>query len=314
MARNDIIANHKRGLINSTIGNGFRGGLTGALVGGGLAALATLATGGLALPLVFGAAAAGGMLFGGLNALGGGLRWGAELVGGVLGMNRKQRGPMNEFNQQQQPQQQQGMGLAEIVTGVIGALVAGQSIKSALGFGNKDKGQSAQAPAQDAGREGMVTMSRADLDSLVSQRVNEAMGRSGQMGAAQPMPAQQSTPAPQQAPAVAPQEPTLEQMVADRPMTEATKAMAEKQAATAQEFAAQREAKAAAPATPAAPEKSASISPEEATQAARDAAAKIGGALTSAGVQSRGGSNTPPPAAAPAIAAGPKQESQGRGA
>lgn len=177
MAKNDMIANHKRGLINSTLGNGFRGGLTGAAIFGGIAALATIATGGLALPLVIGAAAAGGALFGGMNAIGGGLRWGAEFVGGVIGVNRKQR-PGNDMGYDgQQQSQQQGMGLVEGVVALVGAAMGMKSMKDKLGntFGGKDREQGApeapSAPAYGGPKNGLPR--EPHMSALLQSRLDD---------------------------------------------------------------------------------------------------------------------------------------------
>lgn len=150
MAKHDMIANHKRGLVNSTLGNGFRGGLTGAAVFGGIAAIATIATGGLALPLVLGAAAAGGALFGAANAVGGALRWGAEFVGGVIGINRKQRSNSMGPDGQDSPQQAQGMGMVEGIVALVGAAMGMQSMKNKIvnAFGGNEKAPE-HAPQQE---------------------------------------------------------------------------------------------------------------------------------------------------------------------
>lgn len=159
MAKFDMIANHKRGFLNSTLGNAFRGGLTGGLVFGGIAALATLATGGLALPVIAAAAGAGAALFGTLNAVGGAARWGMEFLGGVVGMNRVQRNRGNEYGEPGQ-EQQRGMGLAEGVVTLVGAAMGLQSMKQKLaGIAGTGKGES-QGQQQSAPQQGAPSYGR----------------------------------------------------------------------------------------------------------------------------------------------------------
>lgn len=156
MAKNDMIANHKKGFFNSTVGNGIRGGLLGGALFGGLAALAVVATGGLALPVLaaaavpIGMAAAGGAaIFGGANALGGGVRWGAETLGGIVGLNRKQRGGQQMGYEGQEQAPKQGMGMSEVIGTAVAALLTGKSIKDA--FGSKGRGEEREEHAPPAG-------------------------------------------------------------------------------------------------------------------------------------------------------------------
>lgn len=145
MAKFDMVAKHKKGFINSTAGNGLRGGLWGGLIFGGIAALATVMTGGLALPLIAGAAAGGAALFGTLNAVGGAARWTVESVGGILGINRPDRG--NQVDEYGQEKQGQGIGLAEAVTT---AIVSAMGLNKLFGRGHNQQSQQhdSNAPQQ----------------------------------------------------------------------------------------------------------------------------------------------------------------------
>lgn len=152
MAKFDMIANHKRGFFNSTVGNAFRGSLTGGLVFGGIAALATIATGGLALPLVAAAAGAGAALFGTVNAGVGAVRWGAETVGGVIGVNRPQRNrAQDEYGMENE---KQGMGMAELAVTAVGAIMGLGSMKNKLAnwAGHPGEGDKIGRGSRDTGR------------------------------------------------------------------------------------------------------------------------------------------------------------------
>lgn len=146
MAKFDMVAKHKKGFINSTVGNGLRGSLWGGLIFGGLAALATVATGGLALPIIAGAAGAGAALFGTVNTVAGAGRWGVETLGGIIGVNRPDRG--NGMDENGQEKQQGGPGLAEaLVTAVVSAM----GLNKLFGRGNQQQEQQYDnAPQQNA--------------------------------------------------------------------------------------------------------------------------------------------------------------------
>lgn len=136
MAKFDMVAKHKKGFINSTVGNGIRGSIWGGLIFGGLAALATVATGGLALPIIAGAAGAGAALFGTVNTVAGAGRWGMETLGGIIGVNRPDRG--NGMDENGQEKQQGGPGLAEaLVTAVVSAM----GLNKLFGRGNQQQDQ-----------------------------------------------------------------------------------------------------------------------------------------------------------------------------
>lgn len=320
MAKNDFIANHKRGLLNSTFGNFFRGGLTGALIFGGIAALAAVATGGLALPVLAAAAPmiaasafGGGMIFGGLNATGGALRWTGELVGGILGPNRKRPMTYNQYNEPQQAQAQgMGGGLVESLIGLTGAGMGLLTLKNAL-FGNKGK-QEAQAPQQQnpatveapAVPEGMTAVSNEQLARMDARMagLEETIAdlRKGMTPVAE-------------APSV--ESRTLEEILASREapvMPLATQGMAEQASRKplneygAPDPATRVEGPPPAGYTPPAAQasvdprqaiKDSNITPESATNAAREAAARI----TSAGGTT--GPAAGAPKAAPATPAAP---------
>lgn len=151
MARNDMVAKHKKGFINSTLGNTFRGGLFGGLLFGGIAALVTVATGGLALPLVAAAAVGGGLLCGAVNGAAGTARWGLETIGGIVGLNRPDRGGRGGYDEPGQERQPR-MGLAEGLVTLIGAAMGLQSMKNKLsnwaGNGQEQSSQDYAAPQQ----------------------------------------------------------------------------------------------------------------------------------------------------------------------
>lgn len=132
-----ITGDHKRGIFNSTIGNGFRGFLLGAAI----TAAITIATGGLALPL----ALAVGVGVGSINAAAGATRWtgetGRNAVNGVKnsfnGSRRTSPGQERSINLEQKLDR--GMGLAESVVALAAGGMTLQGLASKLFGKGKDK-------------------------------------------------------------------------------------------------------------------------------------------------------------------------------
>lgn len=139
-----ITGDHKRGIFNSTIGNGMRGFLLGA----GVAAAITIATGGLALPL----ALAVGVGVGSINAAAGAARWtgetGRNAVNGVRnsfnGSRRNSPGQERSVNLEQKLDR--GMGLAESVVALAAGGMTLQGLISKFTGKGKDKADKAASP------------------------------------------------------------------------------------------------------------------------------------------------------------------------
>ncbi|MBM3618625.1 MAG: hypothetical protein FJX23_08825 [Alphaproteobacteria bacterium] len=142
-----ITGDHKRGIFDSTIGNGFRGFLLGAAV----TAAITIATGGLALPL----ALAVGVGVGSINAAAGAARWtgetGRNAVNGVRnsvsGNRRNSPGQERSINLEQKLDR--GMGLAE---SVVALAAGGMTLQGLLSkFTGKGKDKEAKGIAEPEG-------------------------------------------------------------------------------------------------------------------------------------------------------------------
>ncbi|MCH2547895.1 MAG: hypothetical protein MK052_09850 [Alphaproteobacteria bacterium] len=158
MAMFDMIAKHKQGLLNSTVGNGLRGGVLGAGATGIGLAIGVALTGPIGIS-VAGAMAVGGLAVGGVMAAAGFARWAKETATGITGSNRGgmigrpvdkllgRDGPEQEKAQSHQrsesKEQSSGLGLGELAGGLVAAVLTGTSAKKFLAdkFGFSDKTQ-----------------------------------------------------------------------------------------------------------------------------------------------------------------------------